>query len=377
MRRMHGAVWVFVAGATVACGQSVSPTQAVARSWAETVSVKGDVGYRLELISEEGKDTQQRDRIRARAGVAAKPGDAVKTEIELATGGGNPVSAYQTLGGGSSRKEIRLNIASIEWKPIADVAVAGGKTRNPFTDPGSLVWDGDVTPEGVTLSGSRPVGPVELLANAGYLWVEERSSADDAQLFAGQVGGRYRLTPTVSLLVGASAYGFQNMDGFDVIDWEKKSNAYGNSTVRGSASGSTTNKAYATGFQLIDGFARLGFELGLSVDLYGQYLVNADADEDRTGYAAGVTVGRARDPRSFEVGYGFRRLERDAAPGFMTDSDFWGGGSDGQGHKVYARYQIAKNVQCGVNSYFSERLVSDSAKRHDYDRFQVDIGVRF
>ena len=44
-------------------------------------------------------------------------------------------------------------------------------------------------------------------------------------------------------------------------------------------------------------------------------------------------------------------LEKDAVVGAFTDSDRWGGGTDGKGLKFNARSQLLKNVQLFLGSY--------------------------
>ncbi len=63
--------------------------------------------------------------------------------------------------------------------------------------------------------------------------------------------------------------------------------------------------------------------------------------------------------------------------GFMTDSDRWGGGTDGKGHKFYAKYQLLKHLQAAVAYYLDKRHISDSAKTRDYDRLQIDLIAAF
>ena len=44
---------------------------------------------------------------------------------------------------------------------------------------------------------------------------------------------------------------------------------------------------------------------------------------------------------------------------------------------MFVRYQAARNVQCAVNYYMSEKPISDETKKHDYERLQFDVGVKF
>ena len=96
------------------------------------------------------------------------------------------------------------------------------------------------------------------------------------------------------------------------------------------------------------------------------------------GQCYGVALGKAKNLKTWEMGYSFTKLEKDATVGFLTDSDRWGGGTDGQGHKVYGKYQLRKNLQAGATFFFAnERKISDAAKTTDYDRLQIDLSVNF
>jgi hypothetical protein len=106
-------------------------------------------------------------------------------------------------------------------------------------------------------------------------------------------------------------------------------------------------------------------------------VVNQDAEANDTGWLAGVTLGKAKNVGTWEAGYNYRELEKDAVLGAFTDSDCWGGGTDGRGHKFMARYQIAKNVQLGATYFLNEKPIADSSKTHDYDRLQLDVVASF
>ena len=84
-------------------------------SWAEKIKWKGDFRYRYEDIEEDGKDDRDRNRIRARPALVAKTSDTTEVGFGLATGGDDPVSTNQTLGGGGSTKDVRLDLAYATW----------------------------------------------------------------------------------------------------------------------------------------------------------------------------------------------------------------------------------------------------------------------
>ncbi|MEI6514749.1 MAG: putative porin, partial [bacterium] len=371
MKRVVAGV-LMAAGMSGLCLAAETNTTAAAipvpvKTWADSITVKGDFRYRNESINDDSKKnaskdtyTRQRDRIRARLSAEAKVNDRVKGVIGLSTGGNDPISGNQTLGDGGQKKDMKLDLAYIDvdllgLESATELHGFAGKIKNPFlTMNDDLMWDGDLSPEGVALRGQTGTDKVTLYGNAGYIWLQERDSKDPAQLLAGQGAVKFQFVPEVSFTVGASYYGFQNLQGYDVIDWEGKNNGYGNTTKKGSVSGSTTNKAWATEFTPVVYFASLDFWVaGLPVSIFGQELSNTDASTLDQGHLYGVSLGKAKNPGTFEVGYSYTELQKDATVGMWTDSDRWGGGTDGKGHKVYAKYQVMKNLQLGA-AYFKD-----------------------
>ncbi len=369
---------------------SVFAQEAPKKSWADTLTFKGDLRYRFETIDDASKSdadgdeyTRYRNRIRARLGAEAKLSDELKAGLELSTGDADPVSGNQTLGDGFGKKQLQLSLAYLDYTWIHEketkLGVVAGKMKNPFINVSEdLVWDSDATPEGLALKGQIGNDLGALMANAGSFWVQERSAEDDLMLYAGQLAAQINLPQDALLTLGASVYAFQDMEGHDVVDWEEKNNAYGNGTQAGSVDGDTTNKAWRTEFVPVVPFAQLDLDVAdLPISLFAQQVTNVEADEEDQGYAAGLSLGKAKGPRSWEIGYSYAELEQDAVVGFLTDSDRWGGGTDGKSHRIYAKYQLFKNLQLGATYLTGEKKISDPAKTADYDRAQVDVAVKF
>ena len=373
-----------------ALAQSNAPA-AAPKTWVDTLSFKGDLRYRFETIDDPSKKdangdeyTRYRNRIRARLGADAKLSDQLKAGLELSTGGADPVSGNQSLGGGFDKEEIRLNQAYADYnffgESVNELHGIVGKMKTPFlTTPDDLVLDADTNPEGLAAKSQYSVGMATLNANGGYFWVEERADTSDLMLYSGQAAAKLQFVPEVALTLGATYYGFQDMAGYDVVDWEKKNNAYGNSTKDGTVTGTTTNKAWKLEYTPMLCFAQLDLWMfGKPLAVYAQQLSNLDADDLDQGQAYGVTFGKAKNLKTWELGYGYAKLEKDATAGFLTDSDRWGGGTDGQGHRVYGKYQLLKNAQLGATYFFAnEKKISDAAKTTDYDRLQIDLSVNF
>jgi hypothetical protein len=136
---------------------TVAELPAASESWADRVKLDGDFRYRYERIDVEGSDTRSRNRIRARTNITAEVADNIDVGFGLATGGDDPVSSNQTLGGGGSSKSIALNLAYVDWEATDGLHLFAGKFKNPLTKAGGqpLLWDGDWTPEGLALKFQR------------------------------------------------------------------------------------------------------------------------------------------------------------------------------------------------------------------------------
>ena len=77
------------------------------------------------------------------------------------------------------------------------------------------------------------------------------------------------------------------------------------------------------------------------------------------------------------MGYSYAELQKDATLGALTDSDRWGGGTDGKGHKFVAKYQIKKNLQIGASYFLDDKVIADASKTTDYNRMQLDLIASF
>jgi opacity protein-like surface antigen len=99
---------------------------ASSESWSDRVKLDGDFRYRFESIDLEGGDTRTRSRIRARTNIKAELSNNIEVGFGLATGGEDPVSTNQTLGGGGSSKEVNLNLAYVDWQATAGLHLLAG-----------------------------------------------------------------------------------------------------------------------------------------------------------------------------------------------------------------------------------------------------------
>lgn len=377
---------------------AAAPAIAVPKTWADAITFKGDMRYRVETREDYGKYKSRDisyDRIRARLGMEAKINDNVKGVIRITTdgykgttAGGDPVSGNQDLTSLGSKKFIFLDLAYLDWnffgEGSSELHGLAGKMVNPFIAMNDdLAWDSDLTPEGLALKGSWAVNDqLTLFGNGGYFLINNQNTTNYdnmLSMFGAQGAARFEFMPEVALTLGVSDYYYNNVEGAKVVDWAGGNSAYGNSTVKQPA-GKVTNTLWATGFHLIQPFAQLDlyptiYGKVLPVSVFGQMINNIDADDLNSGMMYGISVGKAKNPETFEVGFSYAKLEKDATFGAWTDSDRWGGGTDGSGYKVYGKYMILKNLM-GQITYFNDSKAISAADT-DYNRWQFDLTASF
>src|SRR5688572_2472157 len=336
----------------------------VAAAAAPNVRLSGDLRYRHESINEEGEAERQRQRIRARFGVTADVADNVRLGLTLATGADDPVSANQTLDTGFSRKPIGVDRAFFSWAATEQLTFTGGKMANPFYRPGNhhLIYDSDLNPEGLAL---RYNGSNWFASYAG-LWVEERAAADDSILLGGQLGYRHARDGGLRATAGIGFYDYLDTQGQTPF-WN------------GDPTGNRVDAAgnYVNDFNIAQLFGELNFRAGeLPLTVFADYAVNTEADEVDTGFALGGSVGEVTGPGTWRVGYVYQDLEADAVIGTFTDSDWAGGGTDGQGHVVEFNYGFRERLVFGFRYFLNERG-EDAGDLHDYNRLQADVQFNY
>jgi hypothetical protein len=350
--------------------------------WASRVGLYGDLRYRYEYVDDASKSNDQnRNRIRARLGLNAKINDQWSLGFRLATGQGvqegDPVSTNQTLGGSWGKKPIWLDLAYLDYHPLwaKGLDLQAGKIEAPFYRPNKnqLIWDHDLTPEGGALFYGLPLGEkTNVKLTAGGFWVTESASAADTALWGLQGYVKQQISGPTYILGGAGGYWYGNLQGQPALSlqWESPTvNFFGNSNAGG---------VYTSRYNLVELFVELGTQIGtLPVAIFGDYVVNTVAvDKNRdTGWLAGFTINKAKDPGSWQFDYDYRDIQADAVVGQFNDSDFVGGGTGGRGHRFGFSYVLAKNVVPALNYY----LASYEGRNNnaDYNRLQADIVVKF
>jgi hypothetical protein len=356
------------------------PTSA---SWVERIKWSGDFRYRHESIDEETtgsvrwKDGRNRHRIRARLMLEAVLNDEWGVGFRLASGSGDPTSTNQTLDSSFSAKNIWLDLAYFDYHPqsVAGLNIYGGKMKNPFYMVGGnqLIFDGDVTPEGIAFTLERPLNDRNTLRLAGGgFWVDEGSGGTaDPSLFGAQAMITHLVGKQDKVSAGLSYYDFGGIQGYGSLPA-----TWGGSGFLGN---SNSGGLYTNDYDVFEVFGEYATKCGdTPLSFFGSWIKNvaATSSED-TGWLIGTKVNKAADPGSWEASYMYRDIQADATVGALNDSDFIGGGTDGKGHTFGLTYQVSKNVQAAVTYFLNEDRANTAGRSLDYRRLQADLLFKF
>jgi hypothetical protein len=368
---------------------TILSSAAGAAEWYEKVKVGGDLRYRAETIKLEHREDDSRDRIRARLRVTGEASESWSVGLGLATGSDDPVSTNTTLTGGYSRKGIMLDLAYIDFHPkaLAGLNLFAGKMSLPFevAEKTELMWDNDLTPEGVAFRYRRGVSArAEIFLNGALFDIRDTDPDDlgEAWMLGGQAGLDAKLPRGVGLTVGAGYFNYEGAIGR--FGFYRSTEFYGNTTRfwRGTTEVggySYYYRGYARDFNIFEALGVVDFGLRERVDvaLYGTYVNNVRADHQNVGWLAGGSASRGRDRGAMKLYANYRRLESDAVIGAFADSDFIGGGTNGKGWELGFICGAAKGVDLSATWFRDVKNVADKRFETEYERLQVDVQARF
>lgn len=339
-------------------------------------SLQGDVRTRLELrdTSLPGLD-ESRLLLRARVSVEATLAPGLALGIGLTTG--NPDDsrvADAVLGDGAAKEPVRLDLAWIAWRPEAapGLALTAGRMAMPLLCVQDLVYDGDWRPSGLTASWSPPREGWRPHLRAAAFWLTE-SEGENLRLYAAQAAAEWRRGVEWRFLGGAGLHAVDGAAGQPPpLD---DASAAGNTLCPADPAEPDSPAVLAEDYRPLEAFAQLTWDPWFPITVYGQAVCNTAAGDDNDGWVAGLTLGRARAVGALELGWNLRRLEKDAVLSALADSDFGGGGTDVEGHKVYARYHVLKDLLAGVTWF--DGLRDPGGRRLRETLWQFDLTVRF
>ncbi|WP_019962023.1 putative porin [Woodsholea maritima] len=397
--------------------------------WTQRVSISGDLRVRgqwenyaddnfpffpdANAINQQGgvldtegfpllNSTFDRNRVlyRARLNVEAQVTDKVKVGIRFASGDApGAISTNSIFGNYFDRNTLWVDQAFVDVEPIEGVHFLAGRMPNPFYST-TLVWDEDINPEGVALTGAYSFSErANVFATAGVFPLQERELFDDSYLYAGQLGGEVEFASSFFAKAGLSYYHYENVqslknadDGSRLTDWSAPEFlSKGNSIFNMRTDGLTTLAGLASEFEVGALTAEIGYTAGAhEFKLIGEVAKNFAMDESDIAQLrgeAGVKPGdlgwtvrafaghsQVEEAGQWRLMAGYRHVETDAVLDIFTDSDFALGGTDVEGYELEAIYGVYDNTNLALRW-----LSSDSIERAPYslDILHFDLNVSF
>lgn len=343
-----------------------------ARAGEVIVKPEADLRYRHDALERDDADVGEegvnhRQRIRVRFGASGELRDDLSLRLRIASGDDDPVSTNQTLTDAFSKKSLTLDLAYFDYRPVKGLSLTAGKQPNPFFRPGDsqVVWDGDLTPEGLTLSFAHQVSRVKWFATGSSFWVLDRRDGEpDAFLLGGQAGAGLRLGEDFLLVASGAFYDYTGLKGrLPAYD----DDPFGNTVDAGGL--------LANDYNLVDGGLELrGKAWKLPFSLFGNVAMNLAAEDGRVAWLAGFSLGDPGKPKGWRARYTWRKVGRDAVFGTFSDSDFGGGGTGTWGHLVEGSFTLNDNLSFGLTLFLSRIDDGDDTRYH---RIQLDMIVKY
>jgi hypothetical protein len=208
----------------------------------------------------------------------------------------------------------------------------------------------------------------------------------------GQVGYRFNFDASSKLIL-AAGYFSHNKVRYQSPFYDGTSN-FGNTLLNNtvgdlcySTQYSATTPKLCWGYQVAEGIAEYSTLVdNRPLSVYVDYTHNSAAKNGLdTAYSLGFMYGRASDPQTWEIGYYWQRVQKDALFAQYIDSDFAGGNSDAEGGVIKAAYAPARNWTLNLTYFMNETNLAapvavtgvGSVYNRQYKRLQLDANVKF
>jgi hypothetical protein len=265
------------------------------------LDVSGDMRVRQEWNFVDGRD-RSRTAVRARLRATYAVSDKFSVGTQIATGDpDDPNSTDVTLGNFVDDFQVSLDQAWIRYHSGGLTAYAG-KFPQVFqrTD---MLWDGDVSPQGVAAAYSAPIGEAKLDARGIWFVIDEAAVARDSDMLGGQLVLSAPLSGQLKAGLTGSYYHYRlgSVAGADAGDFR------GNLISGG---------RYLSDFHLVEGIGTLGWA-GPSerwpVTFTADYVRNLGAAvSGDTAFNLELAAGRTTKPGDFRIAYNFSEVEVDS-----------------------------------------------------------------
>lgn len=323
--------------------------------------------YQSESTQISATDISERDRgrIRFRLGATVHMLKDLDIGFRLSTGDAQRDSGNETLDGGFTNKDIDLNMAFFRYTPdVAGLETTwqGGKFKPPFMKS-EIIWDDDVTVEGISEQFSHKFGDTKLEANFGQFIYDEFDSTGADIVILGYQGVLSQQTVFGKFKFAVGYYDVQNVED-----------------ARSAPTG-TTLLSNTSEVKMLDIMGEWSEKIaGKKLKLFGEYtqnvgdLATGNPDLD-TAWQVGAKYGKSgKKFGDYDLKVTYRLVQTEAVFDVISDSDFHGSRSNARGFEAGGSLGLAKGVKLGITYFDTEE---ERGTQWERETLQVDLKFKF
>lgn len=336
-------------------------------SFEDRLHFYGDARLRHQEVQRDDKDNSYEERYRIRFGMTYEISDDLIFEAQVSSGRDDPTSGNVNVKDGISIEQFKIDVLDIEYK-FDNAWLRAGKSKHFFYRPmkTQLIWDNDIRPEGISYGYDNGDRFTAVIAKVHRIELEDDPNTDDIYFISGQYVHQKKHGDMTFNLGG----GFHYYDGIKGNTSPYPDGPLGNTYTDG-----TYDHNYA--ITELMGEVRFKEILGKPFYLATTLAYNVAVSDHNFGYDLSVQWGDVKNNYDWRVGYTYRDIQRDAVFGAHNDSDFIAGGTDGRGHIVTAKMQLAKHVDIGGHFQWAQKYTDSAEADADYNRIMLDLVLKF
>jgi len=399
-------------------------SKVVLGDYINSITPTGDMRVRYETRESKGmgksgadaKDYLGRGRYAWHLGLKTASDNDFFTEIRFASNSSSrspnvdfaQFSTANSDGVNSKNGSALVDRAYIGWNAADWLTLIAGRQENQLYTT-SLVWDGDVTPEGLTEKINYKIGNTDVFANLGQWYLKAKydentsniaKNTQTTKIFPIQVGAHGQINDDSAYKVAATYYiyaGDKTTGPLGTFNpGNPASSNFGGATLAYGAPGTTG----VNNLKVLEVPAEYNLMAGnLGMKVFGEYAHNFDADarakntgdvnlakygSEDNAFILGMAIGSAPDLKTWEKGAKamkkrdwaarawYQRVEAFALDANLIDSDIMNAQVNMQGVAARGDYMLADNAFVTLIGAHGTRINDNIGTGYSVDTSNID-----
>ena len=396
----------------------------------DNATLYGDIRARAEFRKGEDDQAksieQERTRTRYKLTFGAKTtaGDFYSDlAFAMGSGGRSDNATFGSTNGANNKDALLVKRAMLGWNVTDWLAVEAGRIANPLYTT-SMVWDGDLTIEGLAEKANFNLGNADVFLTAFQSQYEGDRRTTNAngvtgpgktsnELLAFQGGAKFKITDDVSAKAALTYYTYTNSKpNKNLTAGSVGTGAFAPAVGNGNGLGS--NPLATNDLQIIEIPAEINFGLaGLQAKVFGDYALNLDGNDryksaqanaagaqlaaikaagnDDKAWMLGVGIAQKQDKKPKQGDWSANLWYQDvgvyALDPNTPDSDFFDSRVNMKGVVLKTEYNVRDNVFFNFAAGHGSRKNSDisaigagndiTLNLDSYSLYQLDMTYKF